>query len=79
MFGQYNHFVTCAVEKLPDGIERYTDEVKRPHRELDKRLSEVRYVAGRNYRMADITTFPWVRKLDRRDRSGGLSEREALA
>ena len=46
MFGQYNHFANYAVEKLPYAIERYTNEVKRLHRVLDKRLVEAEYLAG---------------------------------
>jgi GST-like protein len=33
---------------------------------LDKRLSESDYLAGRDYSMADIITFPWIRNPDRR-------------
>jgi GST-like protein len=33
---------------------------------LDKRLSESEYLAGRDYSMADIITFPWIRNPDRR-------------
>ena len=66
MFGQYNHFANYSVEKLPYAIERYTNEVKRLHRVLDKRLSEVEYLAGHDYSMADIITFPWIRNPDRR-------------
>ena len=39
MFGQYNHFANYAVEKMPYAIERYTNEVARLHRVLDKRLA----------------------------------------
>jgi GST-like protein len=66
MFGQYNHFANYAVEKLPYAIERYTNEVARLHRVLDKRLGEADYLAGRDYSMADIITFPWIRNPDRR-------------
>jgi GST-like protein len=66
MFGQYNHFANYAVEKLPYAIERYTNEVKRLHRVLDKRLSEAAYLAGTEYSMADIITYPWIRNPDRR-------------
>jgi GST-like protein len=66
MFGQYNHFANYAVEKLPYAIERYTNEVKRLHRVLEKRLAETEYLAGRDYSMADIITFPWIRNPDRR-------------
>ena len=67
MFGQYNHFANYAVEKLPYAIERYTNEVRRLHRVLDKRLGEAAWLAGDEYSMADIITFPWIRNPDRRN------------
>jgi GSH-dependent disulfide-bond oxidoreductase len=66
MFGQYNHFANYAPEKLPYAIERYTNEVRRLHRVLDKRLSDAEYLAGSEYSIADIATFPWVRNADKR-------------
>jgi len=66
MFGQYNHFAAYAVDKIPYAIERYTDEVKRLHRVLEHRLAEAPYLAGDEYSMADIITFPWIRTPDRR-------------
>ncbi len=66
MFGQYNHFAVYAPEKLPYAIERYTNEVRRLHRVLEKRLSESAYLAGAEYSIADIATFPWIRNPDRR-------------
>jgi len=67
MFGQYNHFANYAVEKLPYAIERYTNEVARLHRVLDKRLAESAYLAGPDYSIADIATFPWIRNPMRRN------------
>jgi GST-like protein len=67
MFGQYNHFANYATEKLPYAIERYTNEVARLHRVLDKRLSESAYLAGPDYSIADICTFPWIRNAERRN------------
>lgn len=66
MFGQYNHFAAYAPEKLPYAIERYTNEVKRLHRVLDKRLQEAAFLAGADYSIADIANFAWVRNPDRR-------------
>ena len=66
MFGQYNHFASYAPEKLPYAIERYTNEVRRLHRVLDRRLSESEYLAGAEYGIADIATFPWVRSPEKR-------------
>ena len=67
MFGQYNHFANYANDKIPYAIERYTNEVARLHRVLDKRLSEAAYLAGETYSMADIATFPWIRHPNRRN------------
>jgi GST-like protein len=66
MFGQWNHFAAYAPEKIPYAIDRYTNEVKRLHRVLDKRLSQSAYLAGPEYSIADIATFPWIRNPDRR-------------
>ena len=66
MFGQYNHFAAYAPEKIPYAITRYSNEVQRLHRVLEKRLSEAPYLAGDAYTIADIATFPWVRNPDRR-------------
>ncbi len=67
MFGQYNHFANYAAEKLPYAIERYTNEVARLHRVLDKRLGQTPYLAGADYSIADIATFPWIRNAERRN------------
>jgi len=61
MFGQANHFINAAPEKIPYAIERYSNEVRRLTRVLEKRLSAAPYLAGDEYSIADITTFPWVR------------------
>ncbi len=67
MFGQWNHFAAYAVEKIPYAIERYTNEVKRLHRVLEHRLEETHWLAGDEYSMADIITFPWIRGAERRN------------
>ena len=61
MFGQWNHFGAYAPEKVPYAIERYSNEVKRLTRVLNRRLEEVSWLAGDEYSMADIITFPWLR------------------
>ncbi len=66
MFGQYGHFATYAPEKIPYAITRYTNEVQRLHRVLDKRLSQAEYLGGADYTLADIATFPWIRMPERR-------------
>ena len=67
MFGQYNHFANYANDKIPYAIARYTNEVARLHRVLDRRLAEAEWLAGREYSLADIITFPWIRNPDRRN------------
>jgi GSH-dependent disulfide-bond oxidoreductase len=61
MFGQWNHFGAYAPEKVPYAIERYSNEMKRLTRVLNRRLEEVSWLAGDEYSMADIITFPWIR------------------
>ena len=61
MFGQWNHFGAYAPEKVPYAIARYTNEVKRLSRVLNQRLGETPWLAGDEYSMADIITFPWIR------------------
>ena len=61
MFGQWNHFGAYAKEKHPYAIGRYTNEVARLSRVLNHRLEESHWLAGDEYSMADIITFPWIR------------------
>jgi GSH-dependent disulfide-bond oxidoreductase len=61
MFGQWNHFAGYATEKIPYAIGRYTNEVARLSRVLNHRLAEAHWLAGDEYSMADIITFPWIR------------------
>jgi GSH-dependent disulfide-bond oxidoreductase len=67
MFGQYNHFANYAVEKIPYAVERYSNEVKRLHRVLNKRLGQAPYLAGAEYSLADIINYPWIRNSERRN------------
>jgi GSH-dependent disulfide-bond oxidoreductase len=60
MFGQWNHFGAYAKERIPYAIERYTNEVARLSRVLNHRLDEAHWLAGDEYSMADIITFPWI-------------------
>jgi GSH-dependent disulfide-bond oxidoreductase len=59
MMGQAGHFMHAAPEKIPYAIERYTNESRRLWGVLDKRLSEVPFVAG-EYTIADMASYPWV-------------------
>jgi GST-like protein len=61
MFGQANHFRNAAKDKLPYAIERYTAEANRLCDVLDRRLANNDYVAGKEYSIADISIWPWLR------------------
>ena len=61
LLGQNHHFRLYAPEKLPYAIDRYTNEAKRIYGVIDRRLAQSRYLAGRDYSIADIATFPWLR------------------
>ncbi|MBI2509942.1 MAG: glutathione S-transferase N-terminal domain-containing protein [Betaproteobacteria bacterium] len=66
MFGQANHFRRYSKEKIQYAVDRYTNEANRLTRVLDKRLGEARYVAGKDYSIADISIFPWYRGAENR-------------
>ena len=66
MFGQAHHFRNYAAEKMEYSIERYTNESGRLYRIMDKHLGENEYLAGDEYTIADIATFPWSRGPERR-------------
>ena len=64
MFGQAHHFIRFAKEKVPYAIDRYRTETRRLYGVMDKRLGENAYLAGGDYTIADIATFPWVARHD---------------
>ncbi|MBI2253158.1 MAG: glutathione S-transferase N-terminal domain-containing protein [Proteobacteria bacterium] len=65
MLGQTHHFRSYAPEQYPYAIKRYTDETTRLYQVLDKRLGEAPYMAGADFSIADIATWPWLRYWDR--------------
>lgn len=66
MFGQKHHFRRTA-DPVPYAIKRYTDETHRLYGVLNTRLGEAVYLAGRDYTIADIATYPWVARHDWHD------------
>ena len=60
MAGQNHHFGHYAPEKLPYAIERYVKETNRLYGVLNKRLADRAFMAGDNYTIADMATYPWV-------------------
>nr|HET7859732.1 glutathione-dependent disulfide-bond oxidoreductase [Caldimonas sp.] len=57
--GGFGHFYAYAPEKIEYAIDRYAMETKRQLDVLDRRLAEVRYLAGDDYTIADIAVWPW--------------------
>jgi GST-like protein len=57
--GGFGHFYAYAPEKYEYAINRFTMEVKRQLDVLDRNLAERRFLAGDDYTIADIATFPW--------------------
>src|SRR5262249_17786885 len=60
MFGQAHHFMRAPREIVPYAVKRYGDEAKRLYGVMNRRLGEAAYLAGDDYTIADIATYPWV-------------------
>ena len=61
MLGQAHHFRTYAPEKMEYAINRYTNEARRLYGVMDRQLANTPYIAARQYTIADIAIFPWLR------------------
>lgn len=61
MMGQANVFYRYFPEKIPAAIERYQHEGRRLFEVMDTQLAHSAYLAGDEYTIADIATWPWVR------------------
>ncbi|CAN7505370.1 glutathione binding-like protein [Caballeronia sp. LjRoot29] len=61
MLGQAHHFRIYAPEKIEYAVNRYSNEAKRLYGVMDKQLGVTRFLAGNEYSIADIATFPWTR------------------
>ena len=60
MLGQHHQFHHFNPGKSKFGEDRYFKIAKRIYEELDEHLSKSEYLAGDNYSIADIATFPWI-------------------
>ena len=60
MLGQHHQFHHYNPGKSEFGEERYFKIAKRIYQELDKRLKNSKFLAGENYTIADIATWPWI-------------------
>ena len=65
MLGQFNHFTLRAREGNDYAFERYRREAERLFALLNARLSVVPYLAGADYSIADVATYPWAHYLER--------------
>lgn len=66
MFGQLAHFSLFAPRDVDNSYAsaRYRTEVKRLYEVMERRLAITPYLAGHEYTVADIATFPWTRLHD---------------
>ena len=60
MLGQHHQFHHYNSGKSEFGENRYFKISERIYKELDERLSKSNFLAGNNYTIADIATFPWI-------------------
>jgi len=60
MLGQHHQFHHYNPGKSKFGEERYFAIAKRLYKDLDEHLSNSIFLAGKNYSIADIATFPWI-------------------
>jgi GST-like protein len=60
MIGQHHQFHHYNPGKSEFGEERYFKITKRIYQELESRLKESKFLAGENYTIADIATWPWL-------------------
>jgi GST-like protein len=60
MAGQNHHFSAYAPERIPYAIDRYVKETNRLYGVLNRRLTDRRFLAGEEYTIADMASYPWI-------------------
>tara|TARA_A100001234_G_scaffold204928_1_gene200202 strand:+ start:42 stop:671 length:630 start_codon:yes stop_codon:yes gene_type:complete len=60
MIGQHHQFHHYNSGKSEFGEERYFKITKAIYKDLDERLEISKFLAGPNYSIADIATWPWI-------------------
>ena len=60
MIGQHHQFHHYNPGKSEFGEDRYFKITKSIYKDLDERLEYSKYLAGENYSIADIATWPWI-------------------
>jgi GST-like protein len=76
MLGQHHQFHYYNPGKSKFGEDRYFKISKRIYQELDDRLSTSKFLAGEEYTIADVGTFPWLARHEWHDI--GLSNFKSL-
>ncbi len=64
MFGQTHHFVKFNPDASKYATDRFSKETRRLYGVLDDRLADTPYLAGSEYSIADIATWPWVSRFE---------------
>ena len=67
ILGQHHQFHHYNPGKSDFGEQRYFKISTSIYKNLDERLSVSKYLAGKNYTIADIATFPWIARHDWHD------------
>jgi len=67
ILGQHHQFHHYNPGKSEFGEQRYFKISTSIYKNLDERLSVTKYLAGENYTIADIATFPWIARHDWHD------------
>ncbi len=60
MLGQHHQFHHYNPGKSKFGEDRYFSITKRIYKDLDEHLMKSNFLAGKEYSIADIATFPWI-------------------
>ena len=64
MLGQAHHFLKFNKGKSEYSEKRYHEEAKRLYKVIDKQLKSNKFLAGSEYTIADIATWPWVARFE---------------
>ena len=64
MLGQVHHFTKFNKGKAPYAEERYYKEALRLYSVLNKRLEVSGYIAGDDYGITDIASWPWISRFE---------------
>ena len=67
MIGQHHQFHFYHKGKSDWGEERYFKITRKLYEDLETRLSTSDYLAGKEYSIADIATWPWIARHKRHD------------